>query len=426
MHDFAASRTHTILLNLPLTLAPHNLFSTPPVPLIHFDRTLPSEFVVFPRLLRSPETPQEPIHFTESEPSLIFHTANAWDEYQGGHLAAVNMLGCRFKSAKLVYAAGAVEVPKVEKLMGDKDVVRLHYYRFAFPPDYGSASSKTAGVISHSFPLAAIPFEFPTVPPDLGMSASRYVYGCTMSSGSFDERLGGAAKVDCLVKIDVQELIRRGRNRGTGKTMDPVDRRSSIKIMEDWARGVKGPLEIFALPEGWFAQEARFVPRTGDGLSEDEGYLLSYGESGCDGADADDNQYTMRATFFSTGRPRLLGTPVLSYGSSMRSEWVTGWIHLYAESSCLSVCPTGESDIPPLGEMTCGSGCMGHGFLPLSSVSSGPCPNRFPISPCFRTSSQSLDFVTLPLSSSPARLIARSRVSKGLSSQSSCQLLSVL
>lgn len=277
MHDFAATRTHTILLNLPLTLAPHNLFSFPPVPLIHFDRTLPSEFIIFPRLLRSQATPQEPVRFTESEPSLIFHTANAWDEYEEGRVVAINMLGCRFKSAKLVYAAGAVEVPRAEKLAGDDDVVRLHYHRFELPSDYGPTSTKISGVISHSFPLAAIPFEFPMVPTDLGMSASRHGYGCTMRSGSFDERLGGAAKVDCLVKIDVQELIRQGRKRGEGRSMEPVDDRSSAQILEDWENGRHGPVEIFALPEGWFAQEARFVPKIGEDLAEDDGFLLSYG-----------------------------------------------------------------------------------------------------------------------------------------------------
>jgi carotenoid cleavage dioxygenase-like enzyme len=253
MHDFAATRTHTILLNLPLTLSPANLFSVPPVPLIHFDRTLPSEFVIFPRL------EDNPVRYIESEPSLIFHTANAWDEP-----GAINMLSCRFKSAKLVYAAGAVDVPAVEKVAGEDDVVRLHYHRFAVDKP----------IITHSFPLSVIPFEFPSLPTDLAMSAARYVYGCTMKSGSFDERLGGAAKVDCLVKVNVLDLIAKGRARGNGKNMEPVDPRSTLEIMADWNAGKKGPLEIFAMPPGWYAQEPRFVPRSGD---EDDGYLLTYG-----------------------------------------------------------------------------------------------------------------------------------------------------
>ena len=279
MHDFAATRTHSILLNLPLTLSPKNLFSTRPVPLIHFERSLPSDFVVFPRLLRSSVTPQEPIHFAETEPSLIFHTANAWNEYSGSTLQAINMLSCRFKSAKLVYAAGAVEVPKVEKIVGDGDIVRLYYHRFVMPSNCDAPLSSNNGVISHSFPLTSIPFEFPMVPSDLGMSACQYVYGCTMRSGSFDERLGGAAKVDCLVKIDVQTLIRRGRERGEGKSATPVDERSSSQILHAWSKGVEGPVAIFSFPQGLIAQEARFVPRQGRELDEDDGYLLSYSRS---------------------------------------------------------------------------------------------------------------------------------------------------
>ena len=271
MHDFAASRKYTILLNLPLTLSPANLFSMPPLPLIHFDRTLPSEFIVFPRLLRSSATPSEPIRFRELEPSIIFHTANAWDEYDGDQVAAVNMLGCRFKSAKLVYAAGAVDVPIVEKQAGEDDVVRLHYYRFPLPQP-----GSTEGEITHSFPLTAIPFEFPSVPTDLGMSEARYVYGCTMKSGSFDERLGGAAKVDCIVKIDVRALIARGQKQGNRIT-EAVDKRTSAQIMGDYKPGEAHDVEIFACPDGWFAQETRFIPKSG-AKDEDEGYLLTYGE----------------------------------------------------------------------------------------------------------------------------------------------------
>lgn len=274
MHDFAATRTHTILLNLPLTLAPHNLLSFPPVPLIHFDRRLPSEFVIFPRLLRHPDTPQEPLRFIELEPSLIFHTANAWNEYDGQDLVAISMLGCRFKSAKLVYAAGQVSVPKVEQAIGQDDIVRLHYYRFLLPSGYNTNTHCTdVGKITHSFPLTAIPFEFPTISPLSGMSATKYVYGCTMQSGSFDERLGGAAKVDSLVKIDVLDLAGRGRATEGNR---PVDERASWEILQDWQNGKKGPIEIFALPSGWYAQEPRFVPRFG-AVSEDDGYLLSYG-----------------------------------------------------------------------------------------------------------------------------------------------------
>ncbi|KAL7423941.1 hypothetical protein Q5752_001526 [Cryptotrichosporon argae] len=298
MHDFAATRTHTVLLNLPLTLSPANFVSRRPLPLLHFDRALPSEFVVFPRLLRTPSTPHEPVRFVDPEPSLIFHTANAWDEYTpaedaagdgvtGRTVIAVNMLGPRFKSAKLVYAAGAVDIPQPEQEAGADDVVRLHYFRFVLPPGYHASPAATdattassparqptmTGEISHSFPLTAIPFEFPAVSPRRAMQPARFVYGCTMRSGSFDERLGGAAKVDALAKIDVLALVERGRRRGPGKNMTPVDGRTTADILADWVNGNRGDVAVFALPDGMYAQETQFVP-VGD--DEDDGYLLTY------------------------------------------------------------------------------------------------------------------------------------------------------
>ncbi|WWC69436.1 uncharacterized protein I206_103375 [Kwoniella pini CBS 10737] len=179
-----------------------------------------------------------------------------------------------FRSAKLVYAAGAVDVPIVEKTFGENDVVRLQYYRFDMV-GYNGGVCQSAQRITHNFPLTAIPFEFPTLPTHLGMTAARYVYGCTMQSGSFDERLGGAAKVDCIAKIDVLDLIRKGQRRGAGKNDQPVDSRSSAQIVQDWERGIVGPIELFTMPPGWYAQEPRFVPREAAD-SEDDGYLMTY------------------------------------------------------------------------------------------------------------------------------------------------------
>jgi hypothetical protein len=132
-----------------------------------------------------------------------------------------------------------------------------------------------------------------------------------MASGSFDERLGGAAKVDCLVKLDVLELIKRGKRRGEGKWDIPVDTRSSSEIIND---GLKlrdgGVISIFNCPEGWYAQEPRFIPRQNGG-GEDEGYLLSYGmlcstsldwELGIELMIVYDEQYLLRDGTPSTGR----------------------------------------------------------------------------------------------------------------------------
>lgn len=106
-----------------------------------------------------------------------------------------------------------------------------------------------------------------------------------MREGSFDERLGGAAKVDCLVKFDVETLIARGQARTQG-LRDPVDPRSVVGILADQERGeTRSTLEVFALPLGWYAQEPRFVAREGDSLEEDDGFLMTYGEYAFDLAD---------------------------------------------------------------------------------------------------------------------------------------------
>ena len=237
--------------------------------MIHFNRHLPSEFIVMPRRINS-ET--KPIRFIDPEPSMIFHTANTWDDQDDKTgQPVIDMVACRFKSAKLVYAAGAIAIPAEEVRAGFDDVVRLHYYRFLFDHEQGDHR------ITHNFPLCEIPFEFPATHPDKAMSKARYVYGCSMREGGFDERLGGAAKVDVIVKIDVLSLSRKGRLRGEGKA-EAVDRRTVLQIMEDHKRGRHDDIQVFVMPEGWYAQESRFVPRVEAGAAEDDGWLLAYGE----------------------------------------------------------------------------------------------------------------------------------------------------
>lgn len=276
MHDFGCSRKYAILLNLPLTLTPMNLLAWRPKPMIHFDRTLPSEFILVPRDGVSP-----PVRFIDSEPSMIFHTANSWDDVDPltGE-ETVEMVACRFRSAKLVYAAGAMPVPAEEYRAGIDDVVRLHYYRFLFSNDIEEPYQ-----ISHCFPLSEIPAEFPTTHPYRLMSKARYVYVCSMKEGGFDERLGGAAKVDCLVKADVLRLSQKGRERGRGKG-SAVDKRTVMEIVKqqealpdgEAPKGDDAAMQVFALPDGWYAQECRFIPKEGKDLEEDEGYLVTYGK----------------------------------------------------------------------------------------------------------------------------------------------------
>lgn len=317
MHDFGCSPTHTIIMDLPLSLDPLNSFKgTPPVA---YDDTKPSRFGVFPR-----HSPKD-VKWFETDASCIFHTANTWDEIDGttGQITGVNMLCCRLTSATLVFAAGniAAPIPKpskppvsaaakrkrmpffsaydtrteashVESDVNEKepllhisptsddhlpssdlpfeDQCRLYYYHFSL------GNSSTPTIISQ-YALTAIPFEFPSTHPAKEMQNAQYIYGCsTTTSSAFGAALGKATKIDAVVKINAGELIARGRQNPPKSVTGCVDERDMSEIREE----NDDMIGIFKMPTGWFAQEPRFVPREnrgeGDVVEEDDGYLLFY------------------------------------------------------------------------------------------------------------------------------------------------------
>ena len=332
MHDFGVSSTHTVIMDLPLTLDPVNqLKGLPPV---NFDSSRPSRFGVFPR--RQPEN----VRYFETDASCIFHTANTWDTVSPstGQTTAVNMLACRLTSATMVFAAGNIAPPvqappktvaaarekrrrmpffskyndsdnassyetspllespdeekeaflslspatshpqqegdddeEIEDFLFEEDQCRLYYYAFDL----------ARGAIAHQWALSAIPFEFPSVHPQLEMQDARYVYGCSTTTTSFGSALGKATKIDALVKVDVRTLIARGRERPPRSVSGIVDQRSMAQILEardaDPSNQAEGrdPISVFTMPEGWFAQEPRFVPSRSAG-AEDDGFLLFY------------------------------------------------------------------------------------------------------------------------------------------------------
>jgi carotenoid cleavage dioxygenase-like enzyme len=164
---------------------------------------------------------------------------------------------------------------------------RLYFYSF----------SLSSGHITQQYALTALPFEFPSVAPKKEMQPARFVYGCsTTTSASFSAALGKATKIDALVKIDARSLVRRGRAAPPRGITGCVDTRSMQEILQcqrESAAGTNGskdkdPISVFTMPEGWFAQEMRFVPaqpsagqRTNnddddDDDYEDDGYLLFY------------------------------------------------------------------------------------------------------------------------------------------------------
>ncbi|UPK95675.1 hypothetical protein LCI18_006610 [Fusarium solani-melongenae] len=308
MHDFGASHTQTIIMDLPLSLDPLNLLRNREV--VSYDSSQTSRFGVFPR-----HKPHEVRWFT-SLACCIFHTANAWDTIVEGRVVSVNLLVCRMTSATLLYSAGNIAPPKVSKNIThielqktsstrenldrppetttchyekgpvlesstsalnppnyplahapqDNDQCRLYYYEF-------DLSTTGKNQVSHEWALSTIPFEFPSVRPDCEMQQARYVYGCTTSSSCFGVALGKAVKIDVIAKIDTGTLIQKGKDMHITPVTGCVDDRTVSEILDEDNKD--DPIQCFRLPRNHFAQEPRFIPRSSSD-EEDGGYLLFY------------------------------------------------------------------------------------------------------------------------------------------------------
>ncbi|RBR25650.1 uncharacterized protein FIESC28_01613 [Fusarium coffeatum] len=304
MHDFGASRAHTVIMDLPLTLDPLNLARNKEV--VSYDSSKPSRFGVFPR--------HEPsaVRWFETAPCCIFHTANTWDTKTGSKTKSIHLLACRMTSSTVVYTAGNILPPVIPKVVNPKSAktetrqwdeqdirpfeqapmlespsekkvlggdyfspadeaddyaqCRLYYYEF-------DMSIKSTNKVTNQWALSSIPFEFPSVRPDREMQDARYIYGCSTSTSCFGVALGRADKVDLLVKMDARTLIERGKKMNTRPVTGCVDRRSVKEILD--SQDEKDSIKIFRLPPKHFAQEPRFVPRAG-AMEEDAGYLLFY------------------------------------------------------------------------------------------------------------------------------------------------------
>jgi carotenoid cleavage dioxygenase-like enzyme len=299
MHDFGASRSHTIIMDLPLSLDPLNTMKGKEV--VSYDSTKPSRFGVFPR--HQPSN----VRWFHAAPCCIFHTANTWDSQTDEGCSSVNLLACRMTSSTLVYTAGNIRPPvrpkstqsrvwldkKGEKACrykegpglespgeatgladyfsttadsDDYDQCRLYYYEF-------DMATNSQNKVKNQWALSTIPFEFPSVRPGREMQEAHYIYGCSTSTSCFGVALGRADKVDLLVKMDAKTLIKRGKKMYTTPVTGCVDRRSVSVILEEQKEG--DPIRIFRLPPNHYAQEPRFVPRASSTV-EDEGYLLFY------------------------------------------------------------------------------------------------------------------------------------------------------
>lgn len=277
MHDFGVSSTHTIIMDLPLSLDPLNLAKNKPV--VAYDPTSRSRFGVFPR-----HRPQEVCWF-ETNPCCIFHTANSWNSTDHkpangfAGLEKVNMLACRLTSASLVFSAGDLAAPTpthdIPADQQEEEQCRLYYYQFCLPQSTGRVNPLCGNdnLIAHQWGLSAIPFEFPSLRDSVSMSSAKYIYGCSVSDTSFGAALGRAVKINSLVKMDVETLIERGIRDPPTQVTGCVDSRDMSEVLA--SQDTLDPIKVFKMPKGWYAQESRFVPRA-DGISEDDGWILSY------------------------------------------------------------------------------------------------------------------------------------------------------
>ncbi|KAF7507661.1 hypothetical protein GJ744_010214 [Endocarpon pusillum] len=268
MHDFGVSFDHTVILDLPLSLDPLNLAKNKPV--VAYDPSGRSRFGVFPRY-----NPQQ-IRWFETDACCIFHTANTWDDKVVDRstgvmkTAAVNMLAPRLTSASVVFSTGNIAAPQPIRttVSQEEEQCRLYYYQFDM--DQHESQNK----IRYQFALSAVSFEFPSMRDDMSMSAAKYIYGTSLSYGSFDAALGRTAKIDCLVKIDAEVLIARGKARPDVEPVSGcVDMRSVEEVLSSTSED--DPIRIFKMPQGYYCQESRFVAKA-QAQYEDDGYLLTY------------------------------------------------------------------------------------------------------------------------------------------------------
>ena len=278
MHDFGVSSCHTIIMDLPLSLDPVNLVKN--LPVVSYDPSGRSRFGVFSRYR------PDKVSWFETNPCCIFHTANSWDinnvDTISGRLNGpmVNMLVCRLTSASLVFSAGDLAAPIPLRAIPDsqkeEEQCRLYFYQFCLASAFGTVNHEHSvqnNTIKHQWALSAIPFEFPSLRDSVSMSAAKYIYGCSVSDSSFGAALGRAVKINALVKIDVETLIQKGMDNPPTQISGCVDMRSLAEVLQ--SDDPMDPINVFVLPEGWYAQEPRFVPRQ-NGTSEDDGWLLTY------------------------------------------------------------------------------------------------------------------------------------------------------
>ena len=158
---------------------------------------------------------------------------------------------------------GLTEMEAEEPLYNEEQCRLYYYYNFDLDTN----------TITHQWALSTIPFEFPSVRPELEMQDARYIYGCSTTTTSFGSALGKATKIDALVKVDAKHSSSEAGRIHLGVSQGWWINRTMATVLMSCEQ--YDPIKVFCLPDGWYAQEPRFVPASTN-LSEDDGYLLFY------------------------------------------------------------------------------------------------------------------------------------------------------
>lgn len=249
MHDFGVSRQNTVIVDCPVSLNPSNLAQNKAV--VVYDPEGLTRLGVFPRHF------PEKIQWYETDPCIVMHTANTWDETTPLGMR-VHILVCRINSLAPLYHMGGMEAPA--SVCPQQPECRLYYYQIL-------------SGLTQQWALSAIPFEFPHVPRHLEMTAAQFIYGCSMRQGNFVSSSIGNVKIDCLVKMDVRRLLEMGEESPPIKGSGVVDERTIQQVIS--SEDLDDPIQVFALPDRWYAQECSFVSRQ-PSTREDDGWLVTY------------------------------------------------------------------------------------------------------------------------------------------------------
>eukprot|EP01088_Endostelium_zonatum_P004427 TRINITY_DN15673_c0_g1_i1.p1 TRINITY_DN15673_c0_g1~~TRINITY_DN15673_c0_g1_i1.p1 ORF type:complete len:552 (+),score=123.49 TRINITY_DN15673_c0_g1_i1:103-1758(+) len=227
MHDFAVTKTHSIIFNLPFQFRLDKVLEC--VSPFMFDPTTPSKFGILPRMAKD----QSEIIWFESPACYMWHGLNAWDD--GDEVVLYGLRSDTVNYFKLTDAYATPEHPIPDK----SDLTYLHLWRF---------NLKTKTVTERNI-TKAFGCEFPTINNRYLGLKNKYGY-----IGRYGDRNVKEAYIDAVIKLDL----------------------ASDKDGQDMK------YTVYEFPKGWYSQEWLFVPRVRQSgeeskeQEEDDGYVMSY------------------------------------------------------------------------------------------------------------------------------------------------------